>query len=197
MTKLLAVALTGAAVCALGSFSAQAQSARSSGLPDGAGKQVVEAVCTQCHQTNMITQSSGYTREDWKELTSTMIDLSAGPDTQNAILDYLATHFPPTYNKRPAKLVPGPMKITFKEWVAPTRGQRTRDPIEAPDGTIWWVGQFGNLMGHLNPQTGEMKEYQLPPNSFPHTVELDHNGTPWFTVTRTAQSGSSIRRPAR
>ena len=34
----------------------------------------------------MITQSSGYTREDWTELVSTMIDLSSVPEDREAIL---------------------------------------------------------------------------------------------------------------
>jgi virginiamycin B lyase len=181
--------LVAAAGAALVPLAAHAQGGPRLPLPEGPGKQLVETVCTACHQTNMITSSSGYTREGWKELTSTMINLSGVPDTQNAILDYLATHFTPNYNKRPAKIVPGPLEISFKEWMMPTLGQRSRDPIQAPDGTIWWVGQFGNLLGHLDPKTGEMKEYQLPPNSFPHTVELDHSGTPWFTGNKNGSVG--------
>jgi virginiamycin B lyase len=165
-----------ATACAFIPFAAQAQE-----LPAGAGKDTVQAICTGCHQTNMITQSSGYTRDGWNELTSYMIDLSKAPDSQKAILDYLADHFPPGYNKRPAKPVSGPLEITFTEWTMPTLGQRSRDPIQAADGTIWWAGQFGNLIGHLNPKTGEMKEYQLPPMAKPHTVELDNNGTPWYS----------------
>ena len=47
----------------------------------------------------MITQSSGYTREGWKELIGTMIDLKGVPDQQAAITGYLAEHFPPKYNR--------------------------------------------------------------------------------------------------
>ena len=32
-------------------------------LPPGPGHDTVNAVCTGCHQVNMITRSSGYTRE--------------------------------------------------------------------------------------------------------------------------------------
>src|SRR3954462_7100253 len=163
-------------ICVLTPVAAQAQS-----LPEGAGKQTVEAVCSGCHQTNMITQSSGYTRDGWKELTSTMINLSVVPDQQAAITEYLAEHFPPKYNGRAAKLVPGPLGVTLKEWVMPRLGQRARDPIQAEDGAIWWAGQFGNLIGRLDPRTGEMKEYPLPAMAKPHTVELDPKGTPWYS----------------
>jgi virginiamycin B lyase len=181
MPRSLTAALLASSVLALIPLAAQAQGGPPANLPEGAGKQMIEAVCTGCHQTNMITQSSGYTRDGWKELTNTMVNLGAAPDTQNAILDYLASHFPPNYNKRQAKLVPGPREITIKEWVTPTLGQRARDPIQAEDGSIWWAGQFGNLIGRLNPKTGEMKEYQLPPMAKPHTIELDRKGRPWYT----------------
>ena len=157
-----------------------AAQAQDSGLPQGPGKEMVEGVCTACHQTNMITASSGYTREHWSELIGTMIDLSRSPQERATLLDYLATHFPPN-TKRAAKLVPGSIDVTFKEWQTPTLGQRTRDPIQAPDGSIWWAGQYGNLIGRLDPKTGEMKEYPLPANAKPHTVELDAKGIPWYT----------------
>jgi virginiamycin B lyase len=157
-------------------------------LPEGPGKPLVEVICTGCHQTNMITQSSGYTRDGWKALTSTMIDLDRVPDDQAAILQYLTEHFPPN-SRHPAKLVSGPQEVTFKEWVMPTLGQRTRDPIQAVDGSIWWVGQFGNLIGRLDPRTGEMKEWLLPADAFPHTVELDPQGTPWYTGNKNGSVG--------
>ena len=176
-----------AAVSVLAPVAAYAQ-AQPPALPDGAGKQLVEAICTGCHQTNMITQSSGYTRDGWKELTSTMIDFGRVPDQQAAITQYLAEHFPPN-TRHAAKIVPGSREITFKEWVMPTLGQRSRDPIQAQDGTIWWVGQFGNLIGRLDPRTGEMKEWVLPANAFPHTVELDPKGIPWYTGNKNGSVG--------
>jgi virginiamycin B lyase len=148
-------------------------------LPDGAGKETVEAVCTACHQPNQILNSSGYSRDDWKTLFSTMIDLSDSPE-RDTIADYLAQHFPPN-DRRAPKLVPGDATVAFKEWQVPTLGQRARDPIEAADGTIWWAGQFGNLIGRIDPRTGEMKEYPLPAESKPHSVTLDAAGNVWYT----------------
>src|SRR5215470_15637168 len=171
MSRSSATALIATAVCVLVPLAAQAQD---TGLPQAPGKEMVEGVCTGCHQTNMITQSSGYSREGWAELTGTMIDLTKSPQERGQILDYLAAHFPPN-TRRAAKLVPGSVEVTFKEWQTPTLGQRTRDPIQAPDGSIWWAGQYGNLIGRLDPKTGEMREYPLPPNAKPHTVELDAN----------------------
>ena len=39
-------------------------------MPEGAGLDLVEGVCTGCHQTNQIERSSGYTADQWRELTA-------------------------------------------------------------------------------------------------------------------------------
>ena len=122
-------------VCSAVPFAAQAQP-----MPAGEGLAAVEAVCTSCHQTNMIHRSSGYTAAHWDELIATMVDLDGTPQKET-IVSYLATHFPPSGN-RASTPAPGDMQISFDSWNVPTPGQRSRDPIEAEDGTIWWVGQF-------------------------------------------------------
>jgi virginiamycin B lyase len=175
--------LFAAALFACMPLAAQAQGqAQSPALPDDGtqGKKLTENFCTMCHQTNLITASSGYTKDGWNELIGTMLDLSGAPQETAALTEYLAKHFPPNTRRAP-KLVSGPNEITFTEWVMPTRGQRTRDPMQAEDGAIWWAGQYGNLIGRFDPKTDEKREYQLPEMSKPHTVELDNKGRPWFT----------------
>ena len=158
------------------------------GLPDGPAKGMVEGVCTGCHQTSEILRSSGYTRAGWTELASTMVDLSASPAEREQIIAYLATHFPPNAMRTP-KAAPGDVQVTYKEWQVPTLGQRSRDPVEGPDGSLWWAGQWGNLIGQINPATGEMKEYPLPPNAMPHTVVLDGAGNVWYTGNKNGTVG--------
>ena len=157
-------------------------------LADDPNKELVEGVCTSCHRVNMITRSSGYTSEGWEELIGTMIDLSHAPDVKADIIAYLAEHYPPNTNRQ-STLVPGDVAVTFEEWVVPTLGQRSRDPVEAPDGAIWWVGQMGNIMGRIDPATGEMKEYVLPDNAKPHSVTMDDAGNAWYTGNKNATIG--------
>lgn len=179
--------LAGALLAALVPLAAQAQG-RPSGLPDDPSKALVEGVCTACHQTSQITGSSGYTREGWQELIGTMVDLSASPGERDEITRYLAAHFPPNA-ERASRPVPGDVRIALKEWRVPTLGQRSRDPVEAPDGSIWWAGQWGNLLGRIDPATGEMREYPLPPDSMPHTVTPDRAGNMWFTGNKNGTIG--------
>ncbi len=159
-----------------------------SGLPEGPGKDRVEAMCLACHQSREILNSSGYTREGWREIIGTMIDLSGAPEVRDSITQYLATNFPPN-TKRAPKLIAGSERIMFKEWMTPTLGSRSRDPIQAADGTIWYAGQWTDLIGRINPKTGEIKEYPLPAKAKPHTVTLDARGNVWYMGNGNATIG--------
>ena len=146
-------------------------------LPDGDGKDAVTATCARCHGLNMITGTVGWTQTGWKDLIATMVALP--PAEQDTITKYLAANFPPKPGRAPT-LVPGDVTVTFREWQVPTLGQRARDPVQTPDGNIWWNGQFISLVGRLNPTTGEMKEYKIPADSLPHSISPDAQGNIWY-----------------
>ena len=61
-------------------------------LPDGAGREQVQAACTRCHGLNLIANSWGYTKDGWQDRIATMVKLPAAE--LEAISSYLATHFP-------------------------------------------------------------------------------------------------------
>ncbi len=147
-------------------------------LAEGAGREAVQAACGSCHNMSQITRSSGYTRTQWDELIASMIDLA--PEDEGAILDYLAQHYPPSHNPRPSTLVEGPLDVSFQEWVAPQLGQRARDPVQAPDGMIWYVGQRANTIGRINPESGQIREWLLPARALPHSVNVDAHGRVWY-----------------
>ena len=157
-------------------------------LPDGDGRAEIEAICTACHRTNLIERSSGYSDADWASLIGTMIDLSGDAALQGRITGYLAEHFPPNDRRTPV-LVPGPVEIDIESWVVPTLGQRSRDPVQAPDGSIWWTGQSGNNIGRLDPETGEMQEVFLPEGTYPHSVSPDADGDIWYLGNRNGTVG--------
>lgn len=148
-------------------------------LPDGEGKAHVQGLCATCHNLNLIPRSSGYTRAGWQELIGNMINI-AGTPAEASITEYLATHFPPNTKLQPT-LLPGPVSISFKEWKVPQLGQRSRDPVQSPDGSIWYCGQYGNIVGRINPKTGEVVEYTLPDKALPHSVTPDRDGNIWYT----------------
>ena len=148
-------------------------------LPEGPGKNLVESLCTSCHTTRSITRSGGFdTPEEWRAVSASMMHLPE--EEAEVIASYLATHFPSKPERRPT-LVDGPVDIEITEWTVPTLGQRSRDPVEAPDGTIWWTGMWASLVGRLDPVTGEMTEYPLPPAARPHSIVPDQEGFIWYT----------------
>lgn len=164
-----------------------AQRSVQSSLPEGAGKMLVENLCSSCHSTATIVRAAGFSSAlEWRQLFSTMIEL---PDSQaNTIATYLAEHYPEDTSRRP-NLIAGDVQIEIIEWTAPTLGQRVRDPIEAPDGLIWWTGMWASLAGRLNPETGVMEEFHLPPSSRPHTIVPDDSGNIWYTGNSNATIG--------
>ena len=88
MPKSLNASLIAATFIALAPFAAQAQGQQPA-MPEGEGKLLVDGICVTCHRHNMITNSMGYTQDGWKELISTMIDMSANEDMRDKLTAYL------------------------------------------------------------------------------------------------------------
>lgn len=156
-------------------------------LPEGEGRDLVDAFCTSCHDTRVILASSGYSAAHWSTLIDTMVRIESG-EARSTLITYLAEALPPNERRAP-RLVPGEVEIAFERWVVPTLGQRARDPVEAPDGSIWWAGQWGNLIGRIDPANGTMREYPLPPMAMPHSVTPDGSGHIWYTGNRNGSIG--------
>ncbi|MGH8514177.1 MAG: virginiamycin B lyase family protein, partial [Gammaproteobacteria bacterium] len=154
----------------------------------GPGKAMVEATCTKCHGLNFITNSFGFSRDEWVRLFSTMV---TPPQAEtNAIADYLAKNFAEKPDIPKAKIITGPVTVNFKEWQAPTLGSRPHDPLAARDGSLWWTGQYQSRLGRVDVRTGALKEYPLDtPNSGPHGLVEDKDGNIWFTGNHAALIG--------
>src|SRR5712692_977498 len=153
-----------------------------SALPDGDGKHTVQTVCLQCHELNQVTRG-GYTPEGWDNVIRMMLNIGAPiPQDQIAVVtQYLAKNFPEK-PKPEAVVIPGSAKASIQEWPVPTPGSRPHDPLAAADGSIWYAGQFANVLGRLDPKTGAIKEYRLPPKSGPHGLAADKEGNIWYTA---------------
>ncbi|WOJ93832.1 cytochrome C [Congregibacter variabilis] len=156
-------------------------------LPEGDGKDLVSKLCVSCHSISRIVNSAGFdSAEQWRMLINSMIEL-ADPQAET-ISQYLAANFPAKQERKPT-LISGPVKITIEEWIAPTLGQRSRDPVEATDGSIWWTGMWASLVGRLDPQTGAMQEFHLPPAARPHSIVPNADGSIWYTGNGNATIG--------
>jgi len=81
-------------------------------------------------------------------------------------------------------------KANFRQWDVPTKGAKPYATAVRPDGSIWITEEAANKIGHLNPKSGEFKEYPLGDerNVAPHGLVADQNGNIWFA----ANSGGFI-----
>ena len=148
-------------------------------LPDGPGKELVQTTCAKCHGLNLITNSWGNTRQGWHDLFGSMVALPK--EQADTIANYLAANFP-VKPAPEAVVIPGPVKVSIKEWIVPTLGSRPHDPLAAADGSLWWTGQFASRLGRLDLKTGDMKEFPLKTDdSGPHGLVEDKAGNVWFT----------------
>ena len=109
-------------------------------LPAGGGKAIVETACTACHELTLIT-TAGHTPVDWKLLVERMVSAGAEvPKNQIAMVtEYLSKSFPEG-NVPKAVILPGAVKVSFKEWTVPTVGSRPHDPLATHDGYLWYSG---------------------------------------------------------
>jgi virginiamycin B lyase len=168
------VALTGALLFALPALGQE--------LPDGPGKEIAAANCNICHPL-LARIGSGYTPEGWTTVLRMMINQGAPlpADQVEPLKAYLIKAFPEK-GKPAGVVIPGPTQISFKEWQAPTPGSRPHDPLAARDGSLWYTGQLANVLGRVNPATGEIKEFHLKsPHSGPHGLMEDRDGNIWYT----------------
>ena len=60
-------------------------------------------------------------------------------------------------------------------------GSHPHDVAPATDGGIWYTGQNVGTLGHLDPATGEVRQFDLGPGSAPHGVIVGPDGAPWIT----------------
>jgi virginiamycin B lyase len=152
-------------------------------LPEGEGKEIVQTACAACHSLGNIT-NSGHSPEEWKTTVAMMLNAGANvpADKVETVTNYLIKNFPEK-PAPPAVIVPGNVDVSFQEWKLPTPGSRPHDPLAAPDGSIWYTGQMANVLGHIDPMTGDIKEFRPDtPGSGPHGLVMDRNGNIWFAA---------------
>ena len=79
--------------------------------------------------------------------------------------------------------------VELREWPVPWEDTRPRDPYVAPDGEVWFVGQRGDYLAHLDPENGEFGRVDLDPGTGPHNLIVDSSGTVWYAGNRAAHIG--------
>jgi virginiamycin B lyase len=68
-----------------------------------------------------------------------------------------------------------------RTWQTPWDKTRPRDPFVDHQGRVWFVGQVGDYVAHLDPKSGEFKRYTIEEGTHPHNLVVDAKGMVWFT----------------
>jgi virginiamycin B lyase len=71
-----------------------------------------------------------------------------------------------------------------KHWTVPYENSRPRDPFVDPQGRVWFVGQVGNYVAYLDPESGDFRKFEIEAGTNPHNLVVDAKGTVWFTGNR-------------
>ncbi len=79
--------------------------------------------------------------------------------------------------------------IDIHEWDVPFENSRPRDPFAVSETSVWFVGQAGGYLAHLNPQSGEFQKVDLKDGSHPHNLIVGGDGAVWYAGNRTALIG--------
>ena len=79
--------------------------------------------------------------------------------------------------------------VEIREWAVPWERTRPRDPIVDGNGRVWFVGQRGNYVGSLDPESGTFERLDLPEGALPHNVIVGPEGALWYAGNGDAHIG--------
>src|SRR5207302_548393 len=168
-----------------------ASPARSQELPEGEGKELVAAHCNSCHPF-YARVGAGYTAKGWGTVMRMMTNhgVSIPPDQLATMTAYLIKNFPEK-GKPAGVVIPGPAKVSIKVWQVPTPGSRPHDPLATADGSLWYTGQMNNVLGRLDPKTGNIRLLTPPtPKARPYGMATNSKGAVFFVEFGTNKVGS-------
>jgi virginiamycin B lyase len=89
----------------------------------------------------------------------------------------------------PATRVAATDAVPVREWKVPWEDSRPRDPIADGTGRVWFVGQAGNYVATLDPNTGKFRRYEIPAGTNPHNVVVGPDGNAWYAGNRNGHIG--------
>ena len=71
-------------------------------------------------------------------------------------------------------------QVPVKEWPVPYEQSRPRDPYVDSKNRVWFVGQVGNYIAYLEPESGTFKRYELEDGALPHNLIVDKKDMVWY-----------------
>jgi virginiamycin B lyase len=75
------------------------------------------------------------------------------------------------------------------EWMVPYEQSRPRDPMVAPDGRVWFVGQRSDYVAYFDPESDAFTRIDLEDGAGPHNAVVAEDGTVFYTGNRANHIG--------
>lgn len=82
-----------------------------------------------------------------------------------------------------------PIEVDLREWPVPWKETRPRDPAVDREGRVWFVGQTGDYIARLDPDSGKFERFVLDRGTGPHNLIIGADGAIWFAGNRAAYIG--------
>lgn len=79
--------------------------------------------------------------------------------------------------------------VDIREWPVPWEDTRPRDPAVDKQGRVWFVGQTGDYVGWLDPQSGKFGRFELEKGAGPHNLIVGASGEIWYAGNRKGYIG--------
>jgi len=78
-----------------------------------------------------------------------------------------------------------PKTLIIREYPLPDPKARPRRIAVAKDDTVWYGDYARGFLGHLDPKTGKVEEFQSPggPESKPYAIDVTADGAVWYVET--------------
>lgn len=70
--------------------------------------------------------------------------------------------------------------VPIEEWEVPYPDSRPRDPDAVSASEVWFVGQVGDYLARLNPQTGDFRQHSFDSDVGPHNLIVGDDGIVWY-----------------
>lgn len=169
----------------------------------GEEKRVFIQSCNWCHSYQQIFRNR-YDEPSWRAIVHRMTagagsplivmrddaHLRETPEAREKIIQWLVKARGPQSKDAPFAVFPGPRgiatRVVVTEYELPRLELATHDVCGDSKGNIWYTPHRSPYIGKLDPRTGMVTEYKIPPltpNALPgtHTVWVDKNDIVWLS----------------
>ncbi len=75
--------------------------------------------------------------------------------------------------------------LVIREFTLPAKDARPRRIAIGKDDTVWYGDYARGFLGHLDPKTGKVEEFQSPggAESMPYAIDVTPDGAVWYVET--------------